>query len=135
MCHSCQPAPAHLFTAMTHLSRRAHLWGTEAVSENSLFVKAKKCEFHAPSMSFLAFIIKQGQLSPDPAKVQGRCGLADSFNPKHFLGSPLLFFPGSEAGEVTQDPRTRLSSRTAWLVVPPGTSCCMWSRGFWLHGS
>lgn len=38
--------------------------------ENSLFVKAEKCEFHAETMSFLGFIIRQGQLSPDPAKVR-----------------------------------------------------------------
>lgn len=38
--------------------------------ENRLFVKAEKCEFHTSSVSFLSFIVKQVQLSPDPAKVQ-----------------------------------------------------------------
>lgn len=38
--------------------------------ENCLFGKAEKFEFHASSVSFLGFIVKQGQLSPDPAKVQ-----------------------------------------------------------------
>lgn len=35
--------------------------------ENKLFVKAEKCEFHAPSVSFLGFIIEKGHLKPDPA--------------------------------------------------------------------
>lgn len=38
--------------------------------ENSLFVKAEKCEFHVPSVTFLGFVLGQGQLSPDSAKVQ-----------------------------------------------------------------
>lgn len=38
--------------------------------ENKLFVKAEKCEFHATTVSFLGFIIKWEQLSPDPVKVQ-----------------------------------------------------------------
>lgn len=36
--------------------------------ENILFVKAKKCEFHVPSVSFLGFIIEQEQVKSDPAK-------------------------------------------------------------------
>lgn len=38
--------------------------------ENSLFVKAEKCEFHADTVSFLGFIVRRGQLSPDPAKIR-----------------------------------------------------------------
>lgn len=38
--------------------------------ENSLFVKAEKCEFHKDSVSFLGFIVRQGELLPDPAKIQ-----------------------------------------------------------------
>lgn len=37
--------------------------------ENKLFVKAEKCEFHAASVFFLGYIIAQGQLCIDPAKV------------------------------------------------------------------
>ena len=35
--------------------------------ENRL--KAEKCEFHVPSISFLGYIISQGQIEMDPAKV------------------------------------------------------------------
>lgn len=38
--------------------------------ENRLFVKVEKCEFHVPTVSFLGFIVKQGQLRGDPAKVR-----------------------------------------------------------------
>lgn len=38
--------------------------------ENRLFCKAEKCEFHASTVSFLGFIIEQGQLRADPAKVK-----------------------------------------------------------------
>ena len=37
--------------------------------ENRLFVKAEKCEFHVPSVTFLGFIIGQGRLEMDPGKV------------------------------------------------------------------
>lgn len=37
--------------------------------ENSLFVKAEKCEFHTTTVSFLGFIVQQGQLSADLAKI------------------------------------------------------------------
>lgn len=37
--------------------------------EKTLFVKAENCEFHASTVSFLGFIIYQGQLSANPVKV------------------------------------------------------------------
>ena len=37
--------------------------------ENRLYVKAEKCEFHVPSISFLGYIISQGQIEMDPSKV------------------------------------------------------------------
>ena len=41
----------------------------QRLMENRLFVKAEKCVFHAPSVTFLGFIIGQGVLEMDPAKV------------------------------------------------------------------
>lgn len=38
--------------------------------ENNQFVRAEKCEVHTSSVSFLGFIVKQRQFSPDLAKVQ-----------------------------------------------------------------
>ncbi len=43
----------------------------QCLLENSLFVKAEKCEFHAPSVSFLGYIIGQGNVQMDPKKVSG----------------------------------------------------------------
>lgn len=38
--------------------------------ENKLFVKAEKCEFHSPLVSFLGYILAGGQVKTDPAKVK-----------------------------------------------------------------
>ena len=40
------------------------------LSENKLYVKAEKCEFHVPSVSFLGFVVEKGQLRADPSKVE-----------------------------------------------------------------
>ena len=37
--------------------------------ENSLYVKAEKCEFHVPSISFLGYIVTEGNIQMDPAKI------------------------------------------------------------------
>lgn len=38
--------------------------------QNQLFVKVKKCEFHTRRVSFLGFIISDGQISKDPCKIE-----------------------------------------------------------------
>ncbi|KAL3969834.1 glutaminyl-tRNA synthetase [Sarotherodon galilaeus] len=38
--------------------------------ENRLFVKGEKCEFHVHTVSFLGYVIDQGNLKPDPAKIK-----------------------------------------------------------------
>ena len=54
-------------------SREEHIHHVQAVLQrllrNSLFVKAEKCEFHASSVSFLGYIVGQGIVQMDPAKV------------------------------------------------------------------
>ena len=37
--------------------------------ENQLYIKAEKCEFQVPSISFLGYIIGQGQIEMDPTMV------------------------------------------------------------------
>lgn len=37
--------------------------------ENTLFIKAEKCEFHSPSVSFLGYIITLWTIQMDPVKV------------------------------------------------------------------
>ena len=41
----------------------------ERLLKNRLFVKAEKCEFHASTVSFLGYIISQGEVRMDPAKL------------------------------------------------------------------
>lgn len=38
--------------------------------ENRLFVKEEKCEFYVQLLSFLGFIVEQGQLQADLAKIK-----------------------------------------------------------------
>lgn len=40
----------------------------QCLLENKVFIKAEKCKLHHLS-PFLGFIVQQGQLSQDPAKV------------------------------------------------------------------
>ena len=39
--------------------------------ENNLYLKPKKCEFNKTTMEYPGLIIKEGQLSMDPVKLQG----------------------------------------------------------------
>lgn len=38
--------------------------------ENRFYVKAEKCEFHAPSVTFLGYVLAGGQVKTDPAKIR-----------------------------------------------------------------
>ncbi|XP_015260318.1 PREDICTED: uncharacterized protein LOC107104748 [Cyprinodon variegatus] len=38
--------------------------------ENKLFVKAEKCEFHQPSVTFLGFVLEGGQVKPSEDKIK-----------------------------------------------------------------
>lgn len=47
--------PTHVCAVLQHLL------------ENELFVKAEKCKFHAHTVSFLGFVLSEGQVKIDPA--------------------------------------------------------------------
>ena len=38
--------------------------------ENHLFVKANKCEFHRSTLSYLEYVIAEGNVQMDPEKVK-----------------------------------------------------------------
>eukprot|EP00066_Takifugu_rubripes_P017527 XP_011606793.1 PREDICTED: uncharacterized protein LOC105417071 [Takifugu rubripes] len=53
-----------------HKDHVQHVWAVlQRLLDNQLFVKAEKCQFHAPSVSFLGFIIVPGSIQMDPGKV------------------------------------------------------------------
>ena len=57
--------------------------------ENSLYVKAEKCEFHVPSVAFLGYIVAEGSIQMDPAKISAVTGWPVPENRKklqQFLG-------------------------------------------------
>lgn len=67
--------------------------GTPHLLKNKLFVKAEKCDFNLPFFFFLVFVVQQGQLTPDPAKVRAVAKgktLSSHKQLQHFFG--LLFF-------------------------------------------
>lgn len=66
------------------------MWAVlQRLPENLLFVKVEKCEFHFPLVSFLGYIIAQGSVQMDPAKVSAVLEFSFSDSRKqlqHFLG-------------------------------------------------
>lgn len=42
----------------------------QCLLDNKLYIKAKKCEFHRPTISFLWYIIAAGNIQMDPEKVR-----------------------------------------------------------------
>lgn len=61
--------------------------------ENKLYVKVKKCEFHATAVSFLGFVISTGgiQMDPDKTKPVMDWPVLESCKQLHFLGFALCF--------------------------------------------
>ena len=47
-----------------------HVKCVQRLLENKLFVKAEKCEFHVPKVLFWGFVVEEGNLQMDPAKVR-----------------------------------------------------------------
>lgn len=73
--------------------------------DNQLFVKAEKCELHVSTVSFLGFIMYEGEVRMDPEKVQA---LEDSLihyrpvtclNPPPSLSSPGAHRPRPPSNE------------------------------------
>ncbi|KAK2905716.1 hypothetical protein Q8A73_009659 [Channa argus] len=59
-----------IFSRNLH-EHQQHVWQVlQRLLENRLFVKAEKCEFHVKTVSFLGFIIGEGEVRPDPEKTR-----------------------------------------------------------------
>lgn len=56
-----------LIFSMDKDTRVCHIW--TRLLGNQLFIKAKKCEFHVPTVSFLGFIVSEGQIRKDLERV------------------------------------------------------------------
>lgn len=76
--------------------------------ENKLFVKVEKCEFHISSVSFLGFVVGQGQLSLDQVKVQAVADWPTPSSLQSFLGNFYHHFIRNYSKVVA--PLTRLTS-------------------------
>lgn len=78
--------------------------------ENKLFVKVEKCEFHIFSVSFLGFVVGQGQLSPDPAKMQAVADWPTPSSLQSFLGFASFYHHFIRDYSKVAAPLTRLTS-------------------------
>ncbi|KAI3364400.1 hypothetical protein L3Q82_010825 [Scortum barcoo] len=87
--------------------------------ENSLFVKAEKCEFHASSVSFLGFIVGRGSLQMDPAK-EVYPGHSTVAAPLTALTSSKVTFQWSVAAKEAFDAlKTRFTSAPILIMPDP----------------
>lgn len=86
---------------------------------NRLFVKAEKCKFHTSSMSFLGFVVAQGQLSPDPANVRAVMEWPNPSSRKQlqqFLGFADYYRRFIHDYSKVAAPLTRLTSASVGLL-------------------
>lgn len=90
--------------------------------ENRLYVKAEKCEFHLPSVSFLGFIVEKGQIKTDPAKVQAVTDWPTPSNRKQlqrFLGFANFYRRFIRNYSKVAAPLTKLTSVKVPFDWPP----------------
>ncbi|KAK7918601.1 hypothetical protein WMY93_009885 [Mugilogobius chulae] len=60
-----------LIFSQSHAEHQIHVRQVlQRLLENKLFVKAEKCDFYSSKVSFLGFIIEQGQVKADPEKIK-----------------------------------------------------------------
>ena len=53
-----------------HFNKNIHsIYGVITELVNNLFVKAEKCEFHVPTVTFLGYVISEDSVQMDPSKV------------------------------------------------------------------
>ncbi|KAJ8333610.1 hypothetical protein SKAU_G00416180 [Synaphobranchus kaupii] len=81
--------------------------------ENQLFVKAEKCSFHVSSVPFLGFIIEEGSIRADPAKVKAVTEWPQPSSRKHlqqFLGFANFYRRFIRNYSVIAAPLTKLTS-------------------------
>lgn len=81
--------------------------------ENSLFMKQDKSEFHFSTVAFLGFIVQQGQLLCDPAKIQAAAKWPTQNSWKQlqqFLGFAIFYRRFIRYYSKVAEPLTRLNS-------------------------
>ena len=125
--------------------------------DNSLFVKAEKCEFHAPSVTFLGYIIAKDSLQMDPAKVSAvtswatpetrkqlqrflgfanfyRCfirGFSSIASPLSALTSPKVPFRWSDAAQVSFEALKARFTTSPSSRSPNVSSLWRWTHLVW----
>lgn len=83
--------------------------------ENSLFIKAEKCEFHSCSVSFLGYIVANGSIQMDLEKISAATTwpVPDSRKQlQHFLGLVNFYHRFICTYSTVAAPLTALTSST-----------------------
>ena len=87
--------------------------------ENRLYVKAEKCDFHVPSISFLGYIISQGQIEMDPTKVSAVAEWPSPPRLQQFLGFANFYRRFIRGYSQVAAPLTALTStKSAYIWTP-----------------
>lgn len=92
------------------------------MKENRLYVKAKKCEFHASSVSFLGYILARGQVKTDPVKIKAvvEWPIPDSRRKlQQFLGFANFYRRFVRNYSQVAAPLTRLTSSKVPFIWSP----------------
>ncbi len=90
--------------------------------ENHLFVKAEKCVFHTSEVPFLGFIVKEGSIQMDPAKVKAVLDWASPSSRKElqrFLGFANFYRRFIRNYSAVAAPLTALTSVNSPFVWSP----------------
>jgi len=88
--------------------------------ENCLFVKAEKCEFHIPSVTFLSYIFQGGQVKTDPEKVMSEWTTPSNRKQlQRFLGFAHFYRCFIRNYSIIAAPLTKLTSvKTTFFWTP-----------------
>lgn len=102
--------------------------------ENSLYVKAEKCEFHVKTVAFLGYIVSEGSIQMDPAKVSAVSSWPVPENRKklqQFLGFANFYRRFVRNYSTVAAPLTALTSTKqpfTWTPAAEKAFCTLKSR-------
>ena len=102
--------------------------------ENKLYVKAEKCDFHVQSISFLGYIIGQGEVRMDPSKASAVAEWVTPFTRKQlqwFLGFANFYQRFIKSFSRIVAPLTALTSTVRTFEWTPEAEAAFWGLKLW----
>lgn len=93
----------------------------QCLLQKKLFTKAKKCEFHVPSVTFLSYIIEDGRVRADSDKIRAVAEWPTPIPASSYIGSWGLLSAGSSGTIVRWSPLTQFTSPARPFSSTPET--------------